>query len=66
LGAVDADTVITGTKTADGAEIPPRKGLMIVMMTKQDGRWLIGTFHEAEYPAPRGGSTNGSSGNSTN
>ena len=55
LAAVDADTVITGTKTADGSEIPPRKGLMIVMMIKQNGRWFIGTFHEAEYPAPRGG-----------
>jgi uncharacterized protein (TIGR02246 family) len=57
LAAVDADTVITGTKAADGSEIPPRKGLMIVMMTKQSGRWFIGTFHEAEYPAPRAGAT---------
>jgi uncharacterized protein (TIGR02246 family) len=55
LTAVDAETVITGTKAADGSEIPPRKGLMIVMMTRQDGRWSIGTFHEAEYPAQRGG-----------
>ncbi len=54
LAAVDAETVITGTKAADGSEIPPRKGLMIVMMTKQNGRWFIGTFHEAEYPAQRG------------
>jgi len=61
LAAADADTVITGTKAADGSEIPPRKGLMIVMMTKQNGRWFIGTFHEAEYPAPRGGAANGSS-----
>jgi uncharacterized protein (TIGR02246 family) len=55
LAAVDADTVITGTKAADGSELPARKGLMIVMMSKENGRWLIGTFHEAEYPAPRGG-----------
>jgi len=61
LAAADADTVITGTKGADGSEIPPRKGLMIVMMTKENGRWFIGIFHEAEYPAPRGGATNGSS-----
>ena len=66
LAAVDADTVIAGTKTADGSEIPPRKGLMIVMMTKQNGRWFIGTFHEAEYPAPRGGSANAPPSNSTN
>jgi hypothetical protein len=38
---------------------------MIVLMTKQNGRWWIGTFHEAEYPAPRGGSESAPSGNST-
>jgi uncharacterized protein (TIGR02246 family) len=64
LAAVDAETTITGTKAADGSDIPPRKGLMIVMATKQSGRWLIGTFHEAEYPAPRGGSENSPSSNS--
>ena len=51
LAAVDADTVITGTKAADGSEMPPRKGLMIVVITKQNGRWLISDFHEAEFPA---------------
>jgi uncharacterized protein (TIGR02246 family) len=64
LAAIDAETVITGTKAADGSEIPPRKGLMIVMVTKQSGRWLISTFHEAEYPAPRGGSENAPASNS--
>src|SRR5271169_5567492 len=54
LASVDLDTVITGTKAPDGSEIPPRKGLMIVLMTKQNGRWFISTFHESEYPAPGG------------
>jgi len=49
---VDADTVITGTKTADGSEGPPRKGLMIATLTKQNGRWLISVFHEEEFPVP--------------
>jgi hypothetical protein len=53
LASVDLDTVITGTKTADGSEIPARKGLMIVLMAKQNGHWYIGTFHESEYPAAR-------------
>jgi uncharacterized protein (TIGR02246 family) len=56
VATVDADTVITGTKAADGSEIPTRKGIMIVTVTKQDGRWMIGTFHEAEFPEPRAGS----------
>jgi uncharacterized protein (TIGR02246 family) len=49
---VDADTVIIGTKMADGSEGPPRKGLMIATLTKQNDRWLISVFHEAEFPAP--------------
>ena len=48
---VDADTVITGTKQADGSIGPVRKGRMMVVMTKRDGKWYIGNFHEAEYPA---------------
>jgi uncharacterized protein (TIGR02246 family) len=50
---VDADTVISGTKATDGSDIPLRKGLMIVVMTKQNGRWLISNFHEAEFPVTR-------------
>jgi uncharacterized protein (TIGR02246 family) len=57
---VDADTLITGTKAADGSDVPPRKGLMIVTMTKQNGRWLISVFHEAEFPAPPPAAANGS------
>jgi uncharacterized protein (TIGR02246 family) len=63
---VDADTVITGTKAADGSDVPPRKGLMIVTMTKQNGRWLISVFHEAEFPAPPPPATNGSANRPTN
>lgn len=55
IAEAEAETVITGTKAADGSVVPPRKGLMIVLLTKQNGRWLIASFHEAEYPALRGG-----------
>lgn len=55
IAEVEAETVITGTKAPDGSEIPARKGLMIAIMTKRDGRWWISSFHEAEYPALRGG-----------
>ena len=51
IAEVDADTVITGTKAADGSEIPSRKGLMVTTMTKQNGRWYISVFHEVEFPA---------------
>ena len=50
LASVDADTVITGTKAANGSELPPRKGLMTTTMTKENGRWYIAVFHEVEFP----------------
>jgi uncharacterized protein (TIGR02246 family) len=50
IAEVDADTVISGTKAADGSEVPPRKGLMVTTMTKQNGRWFISVFHEVEFP----------------
>jgi uncharacterized protein (TIGR02246 family) len=65
LAAVDLDTVITGTKGADGSVIPARKGLMIVLMVKQNGHWFIGTFHESEYPATRPPAAGGAAGDST-
>ena len=51
IAEVDADTVISGTKAVDGSEVPPRKGLMVTTMTKQNGRWFISIFHEVEFPA---------------
>jgi len=59
LAAVDLDTVITGTKAADGSVIPARKGLMVVVMVKQNEHWYIGMFHESEYPATRPAAANG-------
>ena len=58
LAVADAETTITRAKSPDGSVMPPRKGLMIVTMTKQNGRWLISTFHEAEFPPPRGPAAN--------
>ena len=52
---LDADTVITDTKANDGSVIPDRKGLLIAVLTKQDGRWLFSNFHEAEFPVTRSG-----------
>jgi hypothetical protein len=37
-----------------------------VLVTKQNGRWLISTFHESEYPAPRGSAANPPAGNTPN
>lgn len=50
VALADADTVITGTKQADGSAGPLRHGLMIAVLIKENGRWYISNFHEAEYP----------------
>ena len=53
LAAVDADSVIHGTKAPDGSELPARSGLMVLLAIKQNGHWRIATFHEEEYPSAR-------------
>jgi uncharacterized protein (TIGR02246 family) len=50
VAAVDADSVITGSKAPEGSTVPPRKGLMIAVLTKMNGQWKIAIFHEAEFP----------------
>lgn len=57
LAAVDADSVIHGTKAPDGSELPARNGLMVLLVIKQSGRWRIATFHEEEYPPGRPAAT---------
>ena len=50
VASVDADSLITGTKSADGSDVPPRKGLMVTIVTKENGKWRISVFHEVEFP----------------
>ncbi len=50
IALVDADTLMTGARRTDGSLRPARKGLMIAVMTKQNGLWRISNFHEAEFP----------------
>ncbi len=50
MAQVDADWEMTGTRSADGAENPVRKGLLNWMVEKKGGRWQIVIFHESEFP----------------
>jgi uncharacterized protein (TIGR02246 family) len=56
LATAEADTTILNTLRPDGSVVPPRKGLMIATMVKQNGDWLIDEFHEVEFPEPRSAS----------
>lgn len=50
VAAVDTNCVITGSRTPEGSENPPRKGLLELIVTKQSGQWLIAVFHEQDLP----------------
>jgi uncharacterized protein (TIGR02246 family) len=53
IAQLDIDWQMTGAKTPDGADAPPRKGLLNWVMTKQNGQWMITVYHESLFtPAP--------------
>src|SRR5487761_442423 len=41
VAAVDATWEMTGARSRTGQEIPLRRGLLIFVMTKESGHWLI-------------------------
>jgi len=52
IAEVDIDWQMTGAKTPDGADAPPRKGLLDWVMTKQNGQWMITVYHESLFTPP--------------
>src|SRR6266567_3683142 len=52
IASVDIDWQMTGAKTPDGADAPPRKGLLNWVMTKQNGEWMITVYHESLFTPP--------------
>jgi uncharacterized protein (TIGR02246 family) len=48
IALVDANYELTGRTTNSGAEQPPAKGLLSLVMTKHGDKWLITDFHEQE------------------
>lgn len=49
IASVDVDWQMTGSRTADGSERAPRKGLLEPVLVKVDGQWSIAVFHETEF-----------------
>jgi uncharacterized protein (TIGR02246 family) len=49
---VDAEWEMTGAMTEDGKAIPLRKGTQSPLLVKQNGKWMIATFHESEFVIP--------------
>ena len=50
VAAVDVLWEMTGAKTQEGQEIPLRKGLLNLVMTKDDARWFITVMHNMNLP----------------
>jgi uncharacterized protein (TIGR02246 family) len=48
--AVDVSWEMTGTKESDGKDIPLRKGLANLLMTRNDKQWLILIMHNMNLP----------------
>lgn len=51
VAAVDARWEMTGARSADGQDIPLRKGLLNFVMTKEGGKWFITIMHNLSLPA---------------
>lgn len=50
VAAVDAWWEMTGAKNAEGQAVPPRKGLLNFIMTKESNMWLITVMHNMDLP----------------
>ena len=53
VAAVDAWWEMTGVKGPEGQDMPPRKGLLNFIMTKNSDTWLITIMHNMDLPAPQ-------------
>jgi uncharacterized protein (TIGR02246 family) len=50
IAAVDAHWEMTGAKGPDGQEIPLRKGLLNLVMTRSNSQWLSTVMHNMDLP----------------
>ena len=50
VAAVDAWWEMSGVKNPEGQDLPPRKGLLNFIMTKNGDTWLITVMHNMDLP----------------
>ena len=48
--AIDEWWEMTGARDPSGQEIPLRKGLVSLIMTKQEARWVVTVMHNMDLP----------------
>lgn len=49
ISSVDVSWEMTGAVEVDGTPLPPRKGLLNLVVTRHEGRWLIEVMHNQEF-----------------
>lgn len=49
IASVDCTWEISGTRADDGSIIPFRHGILVLVMTKQNGQWIMTIYHEPEF-----------------
>jgi uncharacterized protein (TIGR02246 family) len=50
VAAVDCRWEMTGSRYPDGREWPFRQGIIVMLMVKEKGEWVIKVFHAMELP----------------
>ena len=50
VAAVDAWWDLDGLKKQDGSDAPPRNGLLMLIMTKENEKWEITVMHNMDLP----------------
>jgi uncharacterized protein (TIGR02246 family) len=53
VAAVDAWWELSGIKGPEGQDMPPRKGLLNFIMTKDDNNWYITVMHNMDLREPQ-------------
>jgi len=49
IASVDCAWEISGTSADDGSLMPVRHGILVLVMSKQSGQWIISVYHEPEF-----------------
>jgi uncharacterized protein (TIGR02246 family) len=49
IASVECTWDISGTKADNGSMMPVRHGILVLVMTKQSGKWIMTVYHEPEF-----------------
>ena len=59
VAIVNCDATLAGMRSPDGAELPPRKQHVTLVMVQQDGKWMFAAARPVAYQQHPGSSSGG-------